>query len=725
MYSRFDIVWPESLNPTTEDYSGVDALSYGLSTLVMGEDVFNRPPPPRYDQPACACSKCGCDDYGHQSSQTRGSEFGFQPRRGNYYAQYTRTFSIGNGPLSWVQEYSVNREVGKMLGTLVALAVARMVNLEAFVWDMPTGVVREIWLALASLANRPGHRCRLERIWVRWHDNSENVLRMSNVTPGSRPLQKYRHVEHPSLSVLPPLKSVAVLDIDEPAYVEELGVLIERSRRCLVELRIGISMKAHMATWVTCKKETDDVWESLMGWPKAGGILSILSKREPEAQTDDNGTASSNAGLAPSESSAASMSQDRSKNGPSTQTTSISAGPTQPNGVSYSASPHAPPYLSDSFARPSDEQLNLEVLELERVPLSIPILLPTLDWTRLITLTLMRCEDHENLWRALRRKYAPPALPPKRPQNINQRRSSYDAPSAPEYLLKLKHLRTDTVSSYLMLFIKDALAPNTLESVYLNEGAGYESSVHIDAIYRHILRKHRLSLRKVSIDASERFGISDNRHGNVDAMSHRWHKWMFNHEMISFVTSGRMPQLRELGMAMHYRDWVSGQSCPSFLIPKLIYFQHYFLQRLPHMPQLRALYLLNISHSLHRDLKELALQVLDIVSIRPELKITYIGLETKCYQILEAASTGGFENPQTNDTSARTDDFVFDPAALTDEDDEDEPVEQDPDLMSSDPSEDDYDADLDESIFRVRFTLQEILFYDDKISIFKARHGVI
>jgi hypothetical protein len=31
-------------DPSTDDYSGVDALSYGLSTLVMGEDVFNRLP---------------------------------------------------------------------------------------------------------------------------------------------------------------------------------------------------------------------------------------------------------------------------------------------------------------------------------------------------------------------------------------------------------------------------------------------------------------------------------------------------------------------------------------------------------------------------------------------------------------------------------------------------------------------------------------------------------
>jgi hypothetical protein len=36
--------------------------------------------------------------------------------------------------------------------------------------------------------------------------------------------------------------------------------------------------------------------------------------------------------------------------------------------------------------------------------------------------------------------------------------------------------------------------------------------------------------------------------------------------------------------------------------------------------------LVHIHHTVHRDLKELALQVLDIVSIRPDLKIAYIGL---------------------------------------------------------------------------------------------------
>lgn len=570
MYSRFDIVWPESLNPTTDDYSGVDALSYGLSTLVMGEDVFHQLPLPWSDRSTNACSHCGCDDRGHHSaSRTRENSIGFLPRRGNYYAQYTRTFSIGNGPLSWVQEYSVNREVGKMLGTLVALAVARMVNLEAFIWDMPTGVVREIWLALASLADRPGHDCRLERIWVRWHDNSENVLRVSAapMTSASRLLQKYKHVEHPSLSVLPPLKSVAVLDIDEPAYVEELAVLIERSRHRLVELRIGIALKAHLSGWLVCAKDADNPVDLSTSWPKVGGVLSILSQRDSKAQQDDSAAVSSTTESSAPTHSPAYTSSDSTEVGDSSvqQATGSRSGIGQPkettrhSGSSRSAS--SPPSairnrLPDILTRPNDDKLNLEVLELERVPLSVPALLPALDWTRLTTLTLMRCEDQEQLWRALRRKYAPPGTPAKRPQNGNRGRASVSMPSTAEYSLNIKHLRTDTVSPYLMLFIKDALAPNTLESVYLHEAPAYESTVQIDAIYRHILRKHRLSLRKVLVDASERFGGGAPVHGNLDTLSTRWHKWMFNHEMISFVTSGRMPQLKELGMAMHYRDWV-------------------------------------------------------------------------------------------------------------------------------------------------------------------------
>ncbi|KAJ5205670.1 hypothetical protein N7491_003701 [Penicillium cf. griseofulvum] len=704
MYSRFDIVWPESLNPSTDDYSGVDALSYGLSTLVMGEDVFNQMPLFPSGQAKNRCMNCGCDNPHHQPDLDPGDNgVRFRPRRGNHYAQYTRTFSIGNGPLSWVQEYSVTKEVGKMLGTLVALAVARMVNLEAFVWDMPTGVVREIWLALASLADRPGHECRLERIWVRWHDNSENALRSSSAA-ATRLFQKYKHVEHPSLSVLPPLKSVAVLDIDEPAYVEELALLIERSRRRLSELRIGIAEKAHMSTWLLCGKNSD----GSTSWPRADGVLGILARRNLDKKQDNTIIASHEEKSMPYEDSI-NKTLDATENA----TLLTPNGEQQPPSTAKdkrsppsSGSPNRSAHLPLPSHQPECDMLYLKVLELERVPLSVPTLLPAVDWTGLTTLTIMRCEDHEKLWRALRRKYAPPVMPTKRPQDPERRASA----SSVEYSLNLKHIRTDTVSPYLILFIKDALAPNTLESVYLHEAPGHESAVQIDAIYRHILRKHRKSLRKVLIDATDRIigtGYS----------STRWHKWMFNHEMVSFVTSGKMPQLKELGMAMHYRDW------------------HFFLQRLPNMPQLRALYLPHIHHTVHRDLKELALQVLDIVSIRPDLKIAYIGLHLKCYQILEARHDDNpldfDDNPAIDHSPTHSEDEDegwTNPIHESEEDSDDSDNASgaaDTDLLSSDPDDYDTEPDEEQGTSRIRYRLQEILFYDEKVSIFKARHGVL
>ncbi|KAJ5414074.1 hypothetical protein N7509_000701 [Penicillium cosmopolitanum] len=689
MYSRFDIVWPESLNPSSDDYSGVDALSYGLSTLVMGEDVFNQLPS-RHDRLTHTCSSCGCSDRVHQQQETNNGP----PLASR---KLLRAVHADLFDRQWSTE----------------LAVARMVNLETFIWDMPTGVVREIWLALASLADRLGDECRLEKVWVRWHDNSENVLRIAPASEAATHLfKRYKHVEHPSLSVLPALKSVAVLDIDEPAYVEELAVLIERSRHRLAELRIGVSLKAHLSDWLVCAKDSDAA-DAVLSWPRHGGLLSILSKDSSRLHEEKLVLSSASdlqvASELPSKATEKykdEMSQHDESTPRETEkgTTVANKEFNDPQPTASHATPTKPhPLMSALHA--SGDQLHLELLELERIPLSISTLLPTIDWTRLTTLTLMRCDDHEHLWRALRRKYAPPATPPKRLANGNWGRGSV---SAVDYSLNIKHLRTDNVSSFLMLFIKDALAPNTLESVFLHESPGHESNVQIDAIYRHILRKHRLSLRKVLIDASE-------RHDGTDNLSHKWHKWVFSHEIISFITSGKIPQLRELGMAMNYRDW------------------HYFLQRLPNMPQLRALYLPHISHCAKVDLKELALQVLDIVSIRPELKMTYIGLQMKCYQIQEGAGDGkelDFDNQTVNDISIAGDDNLSEIDAMSiQEDDQDIPPYTDgaSDLLSSDLDDDDDDDDEadDDSAGRVQFRLQEILFYDDKISIFKARHGVL
>jgi len=161
--------------------------------------------------------------------------------------------------------------------------------------------------------------------------------------------------------------------------------------------------------------------------------------------------------------------------------------------------------------------------------------------------------------------------------------------------------------------------------------------------------------------------------------------------------------------------------------------QHFFLQRLPSMPQLRALYLPHIHHTVHRDLKELALQVLDIVSIRPELRIAYIGLHTKCYQILEARHDDNplefDDNPTTDHSPLHSDDedgWVNQPHNhVSDEDSDDDDEGADTELLSSDP--DDYDSEPEEEqgASRIRYRLQEILFYDEKVSIFKARHGLL
>lgn len=148
------------------------------------------------------------------------------------------------------------------------------------------------------------------------------------------------------------------------------------------------------------------------------------------------------------------------------------------------------------------------------------------------------------------------------------------------------------------------------------------------------------------------------------------------------------------------------------------------------MPQLRALYLPHISHNIQVNLKEFALQVLDIVSIRPEIKMTYIGLQMKCYHIIEGdrlEKLPEYDDQITNDITG--DDHLSDFDELSvQEDNNDLPpyTDNESDLLNSDlDDDDDYDEAEDDSAGRVQFRLQEILYHDDKISIFKARHGVL
>ena len=151
------------------------------------------------------------------------------------------------------------------------------------------------------------------------------------------------------------------------------------------------------------------------------------------------------------------------------------------------------------------------------------------------------------------------------------------------------------------------------------------------------------------------------------------------------------------------------------------------------MAQLRSLHVPHIARQVHRDPRELALMILDIVTIRPEVGITYVGVQHKCYEILEAKDGDATEFYDTDDSHSEG----FAPGGEewagsdTNEDESEDDgavsaMDSHSDLSSDDRgSSDGEDSDMDCHKSRVSFRLREILFYDDKIAIFKARHGVL
>lgn len=634
IYSRFDIVWPDT-STHAEPRSGVDALTYGLATLVMAEEIFGEAPSQRKDR----------GNRSVPSGKGRATETMVRRRRGNHYAQYTKKFSLGNGPADWVQEYLITKEGGKMLGTLVALAVARMRSLETFVWDMPTGILRDVWLALSSLAERDDERdCRLEKVWVRWHDNSPtDSSHQPPFVPPPPPLQPSGNgllpighasqlravdldrVERPSFSVLPPLRSVSVLDIDELAYLDEMAVLIGNSLTKLRELRVGIARHALSREWVTVWEGEElqqvDYNNPTAGWvtlgeKRLGGILGTLTgfvhdMRKPKLALPDRTRRMSpvrtaaNTGHSPARPASANPVADTAdswsviaESGPeenaAAQTLQIS--PHLPEtdsslgddpliASSRAASPQPPatpeevlpapealsslridttppPILPEEPARRLNNRLELESLELERVPLSIAVLQQTIDWSKLNTLTILHCQNQETLWKTLRRSFAPtpksPTYPATRrtPTSTPKKGSRSSLPAADlelVYPLNLKRIHTNTVSPALISFLKETLAPNSLEVLFLQEARSYPSTVTIEAIFKGPMRRHRTSLKKLLIDSSEKAP------DGAPTGSSRWRKWILNREILAFICSGKMPRLRELGMAVEYRDWVSGR----------------------------------------------------------------------------------------------------------------------------------------------------------------------
>ena len=151
-------------------------------------------------------------------------------------------------------------------------------------------------------------------------------------------------------------------------------------------------------------------------------------------------------------------------------------------------------------------------------------------------------------------------------------------------------------------------------------------------------------------------------------------------------------------------------------------------------------------HGHELDARELALQVVDIVALRPEIELCYLGIAAKCFEILESKQSDdpqfvygdsssapanhgpggvGTGNP---DEDSETDDDNGDDEGDDGDGDQGTSTFVNPDGNDSDDPDgsevvsDDDDGEVAEENKR-QLKLREILFYDDKVSIFKARHG--
>ncbi len=531
IYARFDIVWPEG-GLSSQDSKGVDALTYGLSTLCLGSKFAQMTGWLRRNRPET-------DDLPPKLA-------------GNQHVKYVRKFSIGNGPADLIAEYMITKENGKMLGTLVALAVGKMVNLETFIWDMPTGVLSDVFMGLAGLQT-PDGTSKLEKVWIRWHDNSDTsnnstttsstgiqvqpvpaVVPPTNLSISTLPHNtssmrtqpvKYSEcsVEYPTFSVLPPLESITVLDIDEISYLDEMALLIERSKSKLEELQVGISEKAHMADFALIWEEPDlqqvDLdarWpgESRIGDRRLGGVLGALFGRIYDI---------------------------RKKSASKPKEKELSSHPSSgPNGLTPIAT-QGNSKASYGGRRRLDGKLRLKTLGLERVAIHSHVCTKAIDWTVMTSLSILDCTCQETLWKALRKQFQPIRLAPG------------SSPCAQmQYHLALKSIHTDNTSESLISFIRETLAPNTLEVLFLQDrrrNMGTPPPVTVDKIFTGAIKRHRMSLRKLLLDSTAR-----RPRGND---SRRWMSWVLSSEIVSYITSGRMGNLRELSAAFDYKDWVS------------------------------------------------------------------------------------------------------------------------------------------------------------------------
>ncbi|KAL2135656.1 hypothetical protein VTI74DRAFT_7466 [Chaetomium olivicolor] len=484
------------------------------------------------------------------------------------YAKYTKRFSLlGTGPLDSIP---LDHKGGKMLGVLVASAITRMKNLESFVWDMQTGVPSRVFEALASLAHRSDHEFqgRLTPIGV--------VLPADRDHPPPRPPVRYAeyHCEYPTFSVLPPLKSLVVLDIDEVGYLDEMAVLIERSKDMLQDLRVSISAQASARAFAQCwdapklsQIDHQARWpgESTIGDLRLGGVLGVLvgkifdirrTRKRDDAEVDtpvsgDGGLSSTTAQTTATqalESQTAPSSHGEVSQQPDSGSTTAQNGISAETGGQLMDPEPSKPDAEDR--KRLTGRLRLRTLELERVALSMQVMRFAFDWSVLTDLTLLKCPYQDVLWKVLRKEFTP---------------ASPGANTPLHYQLALKAIRTNLPTHSLLAFTKETLAPNSLEVLFLQDRILARNRVvgplSLDEVFQGAIKRHHASLRKLFLDSSSAPNFGDNH----------WRRWALTTDILMYITSGRMTNLQELAVSMEYKDW------------------HTFLRRLPNLPNLVAL----------------------------------------------------------------------------------------------------------------------------------------
>ena len=117
-----------------------------------------------------------------------------------------------------------------------------------------------------------------------------------------------------------------------------------------------------------------------------------------------------------------------------------------------------------------------------------------------------------------------------------------------------------------------------------------------------------------------------------------------------------------------------------------------------------------------------------------------MGISNKCFELLENRPTnydlpGGVVGPSgaggvPGGGYGANDGLLSDDESDATEDDDSDEVDPDPEATESEASDDDPDDDDDDDSVQCdkkapKLRLREILYYDDKVSIFKARHGRI